>query len=248
MSAAPKQTSKKTKSPADFLKESPSDKTEQISGKEILKAATLKNDTTRKVVGFLLLVMSLIFLISFTSYFFTWQSDQSFAADGAGGYDGSVKVKPANSMGAIGSSLSFFFVHNGFGLAAFALIPYMVFAGMYLLFDYRPFSLLRILLHTILFAIWFSLFLGFCFQIWYPMLGGTFGYFGIIQIQESIGTIGAFLFLAAYAVVYSFVFLNLNPFVKIVLKTPEELDEDELHADVQHQTIVEEKIDRKSVV
>ena len=242
MSAAPKQTSKKTKSPADFLKERPSDKSEQISGKEILKAATLKNDTTRKVVGFLLLVLSIIFLISFTSYFFTWQSDQSFAVDGAGGYDGSVKVKPANAMGSIGSSLSFFFVHNGFGLAAFALIPYLVFAGMYLLFDYRPFSLLRILLHTILFAIWFSLFLGFCFQIWYPMLGGTFGYFGIIQIQDSIGAIGAFLFLAAYAVVYSFVFLNLNPFAKIVLKTPDDLEDEELHSDAQNQSIVEEKI------
>ena len=244
MSAAPKQSSKKSKSSADFLKERPSDKSEQISGKEILKAATLKNDTTRKVVGFLLLVLSIIFAISFTSYFFTWQSDQSFAVDGAGGYDGSLSVKPANAMGSIGSSLAFFFVHNGFGFAAFGLIPYMVFAGLYLLFDYRPYSLLRILLHTILFVIWFSFFLGYCFQIWYPMLGGTFGYFGIVQIQESIGPIGAFLFLAAYAVVYSFVFLNLNPFAKIVLKTPEDTDDvlDELHPEAQNSQIVEEKI------
>ena len=64
MSAAPKQSTKKTKTPADFLKERPSDKSEQISGKEILKAATLKNDTTRKVVGFLLLVLSVVFFIS----------------------------------------------------------------------------------------------------------------------------------------------------------------------------------------
>ncbi len=244
MSAAPKQSSKKSKSPADFLKERPSDKSEQISGKEILKAATLKNDTTRKVVGFLLLILSIIFLISFTSYFFTWQTDQSFAIDG-GGYEGGAKIKPANAMGTIGSSLAFFFVHNGFGFAAFALIPYLVFSGLFLLFDYRPYSLLRILLHTILFAIWFSLFLGYCFQIWYPMLGGTFGYFGIVQIQESIGPIGAFLFLAAYAVVYSFVFLNLNPFSKIVIKTPEEEFEDEFNgiADgAEDQMIVEEKI------
>jgi S-DNA-T family DNA segregation ATPase FtsK/SpoIIIE len=228
MSAAPKQSTKKSKSPADFLKERPSDKSEQISGKEIWRAATLKNETTRKVVGFLMLVLSVVFLISFISFFFTWQTDQSFSADGGGQYDGETKLKAANAMGAIGSSLAFFFMHNGFGLGAFAILPYMVLAGMYLLFDYRPFSLLRILLHTILFVIWFSLFLGYCFQIWFPLLGGTFGYFGIIQIQNSIGPIGSFLFLAAFAVVYSFVFLNLNPFSRIVLKNSDDMEEHEL--------------------
>lgn len=251
MSAAPKQSTKKTKTPADFLKERPSDKSEQISGKEILKAATLKNDTTRKVVGFLLLVLSVVFFISFISFFFTWQTDQSFSADGGGHYDGETKLKAANAMGAIGSSLAFFFMHNGFGLGAFAILPYMVLAGLYLLFDYRPFSLLRILLHTILFVIWFSLFLGYCFQIWFPLLGGTFGYFGIIQIQNSIGPIGAFLFLAAFAVVYSLIFLNLNPFSRIILKNPEELEEDEeLEDSLEHASngIVAEKISPSIVV
>lgn len=251
MSAAPKQSTKKSKSPADFLKERTSDKSEQISGKEILKAATLKNETTRKVVGFLLLVLSVVFLISFISFFFTWQTDQSFSADGGGQYDGETKLKAANAMGAIGSSLAFFFMHNGFGLGAFAILPYMVFAGLYLLFDYRPFSLLRILLHTILFVIWFSLFLGYCFQIWFPLLGGTFGYFGIIQIQNSIGPIGAFLFLAAFAVVYSFIFLNLNPFSRIILKNPEELeDDDELDTalDLSANGIVAEKTSPSIIV
>lgn len=226
MSAAPKQSSKKTKSSADFLKERPSDKTDQISGKEIWNAATLKNDTTRKVIGFLLLVFSIILLVSFISFFFTWQTDQSVAADG-GDFDSSMTVKSTNAMGSIGSGLAFFFMHNGFGLGAFALLPYIILSGLYLLFEYRPFSLLRILTNTILFVIWVSLFLGYCFQIWSPLLGGTFGYFGIVQIQNAIGPIGAFLFLAAFAVVYSFVFLNLNPFSRIVLKNPDDLLHDE---------------------
>lgn len=221
MSAAPKQSSKKLKSSADFLKERPSDKTDQISGKEIWNAATLKNDTTRKVIGFLMLVFSIILLVSFISFFFTWQTDQSVAADG-GDFDSSTTGKSTNAMGSVGSGLAFFFMHNGFGLGAFALLPYIILSGLYLLFDYRPFSLLRILTNTILFVIWVSLFLGYCFQIWSPLLGGTFGYFGIVQIQNAIGPIGAFLFLAAFAVVYSFVFLNMNPFSRIVLKNPDE--------------------------
>ena len=125
MSAAPKQSSKKTKSSADFLKERPSDKTDQISGKEIWNAATLKNDTTRKVIGFLLLVFSIILLVSFISFFFTWQTDQSVAADG-GDFDSSMTGKSTNAMGSVGSGLAFFFMHNGFGLGAFALLPYII--------------------------------------------------------------------------------------------------------------------------
>ncbi len=246
MSAAPKQSSKKTKSSADFLKERPSDKTDQISGKEIWNAATLKNDTTRKVIGFLLLVFSIILLVSFISFFFTWQTDQSVAADG-GDFDSSMTGKSTNAMGSVGSGLAFFFMHNGFGLGAFALLPYIILSGLYLLFDYRPFSLLRILTNTILFVIWVSLFLGYCFQIWYPLLGGTFGYFGIVQIQTAIGPIGAFLFLAAFAVVYSFVFLNMNPFSRIVLKNPDDLLHEEFTDEELENSgnlnIVEEKIE-----
>jgi len=246
MSAAPKQSSKKIKSSADFLKERPSDKTDQISGKEIWNAATLKNDTTRKVIGFLLLVFSIILLVSFISFFFTWQTDQSVASDG-GDFDDSMSGKSSNAMGSIGSGLAFFFMHNGFGLGAFALLPYIILSGLYLLFDYRPFSLLRILTNTILFVIWVSLFLGYCFQIWYPLLGGTFGYFGIVQIQTAIGPIGAFLFLAAFAVVYSFIFLNMNPFARIVLKNPDDLLLEEFQEeDIENAhdlNIVEEKIE-----
>ena len=251
MSAAPKQSSKKTKSSADFLKERPSDKTDQISGKEIWNAATLKNDTTRKVIGFLLLVFSIILLVSFISFLFTWQTDQSVAADG-GDFDSSMTGKSTNAMGSVGSGLAFFFMHNGFGLGAFALLPYIILSGLYLLFDYRPFSLLRILTNTILFVIWVSLFLGYCFQIWYPLLGGTFGYFGIVQIQTAIGPIGAFLFLAAFAVVYSFIFLNMNPFSRIVLKNPDDLVNEEF-ADEELENsgdlnIVEEKVETPSKI
>ena len=251
MSAAPKQSSKKVKSSADFLKERPSDKTDQISGKEIWNAATLKNDTTRKVIGFLLIIFSIILLVSFISFFFTWQTDQSVASDG-GDFDSSIKGKSTNAMGSVGSGLAFFFMHNGFGLGAFALLPYIILSGLYLLFDYRPFSLLRILTHTILFVIWVSLFLGYCFQIWYPLLGGTFGYFGIVQIQNAIGPIGAFLFLAAFAVVYSFVFLNMNPFSRIILKNPDDLlDEEFIEEELENAhdlNIVEEKQETASKI
>ena len=175
---------------SDFLKDKPNDRNEKISGKDIFKAASLKNETTRRILGFLLLTFSVVTFISFTSFFFSWKSDQSFLADSQWEQyieeTGDIK----NAMGYLGARWSYNMIHNGFGLAAFAILPYMVFMGLYLLLNFRPFSLLRILLHTIIFMTWFSLFLGFVFQNMSPLLGGTFGYFGIQQLQSGIGVIG----------------------------------------------------------
>ncbi len=213
-----KSKSKSNSSSTDFLKEKAAEKNDQISSQEILGAASLKNDTTRKVLGFLILVFSVILFISFVSFFFSWKYDQSFLADGDWDLFKENNGHAENAMGYLGAKLGYFFVHNGFGLGAFLLLPYIALSGMYLLFDYRPFSLLRILIHTLLLSVWVSLFLGFVFQWWFPLLGGTFGYFGIQQLQNSMGVIGAVLVLIVFAVVYSFVFHNANPFARLKIK------------------------------
>lgn len=210
---------------SDFLKDKPNDRNEKISGKDIFKAASLKNETTRRILGFLLLTFSVVTFISFTSFFFSWKSDQSFLADSQWEQyieeTGDIK----NAMGYLGARWSYNMIHNGFGLAAFAILPYMIFSGLYLLLNFRPYSLLRILLHTLIFMTWFSLFLGFVFQNWAPLLGGSFGYFGIQQLQTGIGVIGAFVFLAVFAFVYYWIIVNANPFESLQMKAAQ-IEED----------------------
>ncbi|MEY4193213.1 MAG: hypothetical protein RJA00_1444 [Bacteroidota bacterium] len=210
---AKRKSSKDTR--PDFLRDQ-GDRIEKISAKDVWSAITLKHEPTRKVVGFLLVVFAAVLAISFTSFFFSWKLDQSLMSrsdDGLSYFNGAAK----NAMGYYGAQLAFKFVHNGFGLAAYALLPYVALTGLYLLFDYRPFSLLRIAVHTILFTVWFSLFLGFALR-WWPLLGGSFGFFGNQQIETAIGAVGSFFFLAAYAVAYSMFFLNTNPFARIKMK------------------------------
>ena len=210
---AKRKSSKDTR--PDFLRDQ-GDRIEKISAKDVWSAITLKHEPTRKVVGFLLVVFAAVLAISFTSFFFSWKLDQSLMSrsdDGLSYFNGAAK----NAMGYYGAQLAFKFVHNGFGLAAYALLPYVALTGLYLLFDYRPFSLLRIAVHTILFTVWFSLFLGFSLR-WWPLLGGSFGFFGNQQIETAIGAVGSFFFLAAYAVAYSMFFLNANPFARIKMK------------------------------
>jgi S-DNA-T family DNA segregation ATPase FtsK/SpoIIIE len=210
---AKRKSSKDTR--PDFLRDQ-GDRIEKISAKDVWSAITLKHEPTRKVVGFLLVVFAAVLAISFTSFFFSWKLDQSLMSrsdDGLSYFNGAAK----NAMGYYGAQLAFKFVHNGFGLAAYALLPYVALTGLYLLFDYRPFSLLRIAVHTILFTVWFSLFLGFSLR-WWPLLGGSFGFFGNQQVETAIGAVGSFFFLAAYAVAYSMFFLNANPFARIKMK------------------------------
>ena len=170
----------------DFLKDN-GDRMDKISGKDVWSAITLQHEPTRKVVGFLLVVFAAVLAISFTSFFFSWKLDQSLMTgsdDGVDYFNGSAK----NAMGYYGAKLAFKFVHNGFGLAAYALLPYVALSGLYLLFDYRPFSLLRIAVHTVLFTVWFSLFLGFALR-WWPLLSGSFGFFGNQQIETAIDAV-----------------------------------------------------------
>ncbi len=207
---AKRKSSKDTR--PDFLRDN-GDRIEKISANDIWSAITLKHEPTRKVVGFLLVVFSAVLAIAFTSFFFSWKLDQSLMTrsdDGLSYFNGSAK----NAMGYYGAKLAFQFVHNGFGLAAYAILPYVALTGLFLLFDYRPFSLLRIAVHTILFTVWFSLFLGFALR-WWPLLSGSFGFFGNQQIEAAIGGVGSFFFLAAYAVAYSMFFFNANPFARI---------------------------------
>jgi S-DNA-T family DNA segregation ATPase FtsK/SpoIIIE len=194
-----------------------------IDRKQVADIASLKNEQARKVFGFLLLVLTAVLFISFVSFFFSWKSDQDFLAGGDWKLFKANHGKVENAMGLVGARLGYFFIHNGFGMAAFALLPYIAFSGLFLLFGYRPFSLLRIAIHTILFTAWFSLTLGFIFHPWFPLMGGTFGYFGIAKLNQMIGWPGSLIFLISYAVVYVMLFLNLNPFdrIKLPSKSPE---------------------------
>lgn len=211
---AKKQDKQKTE---DFDRSDKGTNAAPIDRKQVADIATLKNEQARKVFGFLLLVLTAVLLISFVSFFFSWKSDQDFLAGGDWKLFKANHGKVENAMGLLGARLGYYFIHNGFGLAAFALLPYIALSGLFLLFSYRPFSLLRIAIHTILFTAWFSLTLGFIFHPWFPLLGGTFGYFGIDKLNHIIGWPGSLIFLISYAVVYVMLFLNLNPFDRIKL-------------------------------
>lgn len=202
----------------DFIRDPKAAEPQKITAEQVKNIALLKNEQARRITGFLLAVLAVVMCISFISFFFSWKSDQDLIAGSESGQD-----HASNALGLLGAKLGFWFVHSGFGLAAFALLPLIFLTGMYLLAGWRPFSLLRLAIHTLLFTAWFSLLLGYSLQKWYPAIGGGFGYFGVQQLQDAIGGIGVFIFLAVYATLYTMLFLNLNPFARLPIPKPKDL-------------------------
>ena len=185
--------------------------------KETTDILLLKNEKARKATGFFLLVLSAAMLISFVSFFFSWSNDQGYLADKSYSQYQHLNGDVENALGLLGAWLGWVFVQNGFGIAAFLVLPLITLLGLWLLFDYKPFVIIRVAIHTLLLMAWISLSTALIFKTMMPLLGGAFGYFGVETLISMIGTAGTVLFLIAYAVLYSFLFLNLNPFQPINL-------------------------------
>lgn len=235
---------------SDFDKDQPADHAAKVSMKEVKEYASFKNERTQKIIGLFILIFTLILFISFVSFFFSWKTDQDFLASHDYERFKEHNGEVSNAMGLMGAKLGYIFIHKGFGIAAFLLLPVIALFGVRLLFNYQRFSLLRLSIHSVLIIIWFSLFFGWLlgrvFEV-APMMGGSFGFFGAQKLANMLGSFGAFLFLLFYAVVYSIVFFNLNPFDKI--KLPKKKDniqpwvEESANSEVETKTEEKEEID-----
>jgi len=70
-------------------------------------------------LGILLIAFSILLTLSFTSYLFTWKSDQSILDIPLNKLFSNESLKVDNWVGKIGALLSNLFIRNWFGLASF---------------------------------------------------------------------------------------------------------------------------------
>ena len=104
----------------------------------------VKDDRTYKITGVLLLLIGFFLFISFVSYLFTWQDDQSEIQRIVGIKIFSVSdVKVSNLFGVLGAYVSHNLIYNGFGVASFLLCSVFFVGGSNLLFGKKIFSFAR---------------------------------------------------------------------------------------------------------
>ena len=159
----------------------------------------------RMLFGFLLVLLSIAFLVSFISFFVSGQADQS-AVDSL--TDRSIAVE--NWLGKFGAYIANLFIYRGFGVASFLFVKLCFLSGVFLLLD-LPIRKLKNTWFWDLFAIIvLSITFGF-FAITIPELGGTIGYELNQFIQDYIGKTGTLLGIIFAIVIYLIFKIKISP-------------------------------------
>jgi len=179
------------------------------------------------LLGFVLLFISIILIISFVSYFFNWKADQSNISEIL---DRSVKAE--NYLGKVGASLSHFFIYKMFGIASFIIPIILSITSYYLLLEKKLFQLIGNWSWAIVYMLWISIFTGFIQNI-SNVPSGRVGYEINMFLIDYIGNIGIALLLIFSGLSFIVIKLNITPkksidFINNFFKTKQLVQDDEL--------------------
>ncbi|WP_113653685.1 FtsK/SpoIIIE family DNA translocase [Pedobacter namyangjuensis] len=158
-----------------------------------------------KIVGLLFVVISIYFLLAFTSYIFTWQEDQSYVIDANGGWGNLFKSVEElrergvddpvveNWLGKVGALLAHQFIYEWFGVASFLFAFVFFVIGYRLLFKVKIFAIEKVLGYSLFFILFISLLMGFGHSFFAEtphFLEGEFGYWSNKLLTVQIGQAG----------------------------------------------------------
>lgn len=223
---------------------------------ENLPTFNLGDGRVIKIAGLLCLVFSVFFLIAFTSYLFTWQSDQSYVLKANGGWGNLFKTEQElldngvtnpvveNWLGKLGALLANQFMYEWFGIASFIFVMIFFVIGYRMLFKVRLFPMGKMLAYSLFSLVFFSIAIGFLHGFvsdYAHYLEGEFGYWSTRLLNAQIGQAGTgcllvFAALTVLIIAYNIDFKLPERPKRILVKpdsvdkvTPESVDlEDEL--------------------
>ena len=168
------------------------------------EAKAVKSQQRRLIFGGFLVLLALFLIFAFTSFFFSWQADQSLWADLTN------REEIADNLGSkIGAYLSYLLMYKGFGIATYIAVWLIFISGLKYLFNIKIALLNRWYWGTLLMVL-LATFLGFL-QGKSTILSGVSGYEVNHFLQDYFGKIGTFLILFFIALVYAITKWQLTP-------------------------------------
>ena len=178
---------------------------ESLFSKEKIVTA-MKGESIHFALGLLMVIFGVYLLLAFTSFFFTGGADQSLLEHPEPGELARTNNQIQNVAGPRGAQLAQFLINGCFGISAYAIVVFLIVAGMSLMKAYQ-FNLLKWFIGCSIVMIWLSLALAFGVQPFltdsfiYP--GGLHGYNACQWISSQIGMPGMFLLLLVTAVLFA---------------------------------------------
>ncbi len=165
----------------------------------------------RLFIGSSLIILSLFIIISFVSYFFTGEIDQSNLNNFS-----DKTISNSNSLGKIGATLSDFFIYRGFGLSSI-IFPFLIFiSALHILLDFKKRKLSNNWLWGFYLVFLFSIFFG---LIDYGNIySGIIGYELVSFLTIYINQIGVTFLLIFMTLIYITFRLKVgtNDIIKVV--------------------------------
>lgn len=163
-----------------------------------------KSKQRKLIFGIVLIGISLFLIITFVSYFFTWQTDQSIWSE-----VGNRQEKANNLTSKIGAYLGYIFIYKGFGLATLIPISLLFLSGLKITFNLKI-PMLNRWFWGALWTIFIATFLGF-FSGKASILGGVSGFEINHFLQDYLGRFGTILLLLLFLTLYIVFKANLTP-------------------------------------
>jgi len=217
----------KSNSFKDDNKPNTSSKTEKATRQKVEKLPSfdLKDGRSIKVAGAFFLLISIYFLVAFTSYLLTWQEDQSYVSKANGGWHNLFKTQQeliengvknpvvVNTAGKLGALLSNQFIYEWFGVASFIFVVVFFIIGYRFLFKVRLFPISKTLAYAVFGIIFFSVAIGFVHALVneYPhYLEGEFGYWSNRLLDAQIGQAGTAGIVIFAAITFLIVVYNID--------------------------------------
>ena len=167
------------------------------------------DERVSKLLGLLMIFLSVYLLIAYVSYLFTWQEDQDIVLRFSWDLLFMGEQKMDNWLGRLGAIMSNGLIYYGFGLASIGLIYLLFIYGRAMIVG-APLSDLRMnLRHTAILMVFFSILLRFLAQNSGFPFGGEFGKLVCDWIIKFVGNIGMLLLLLLLFV--AIITWNFNP-------------------------------------
>ena len=169
--------------------------------KKINESNYNKKRSREILFGSFLIITSFLLFVSFSSYFFTWEYDQSNINKIL-----DRTINSENLLKKIGAEISHIFVYEGFGASSLIFSLLLFVTGLSLFFEFKNLSLLNTWSWGLYYTILLSLILSQIKTV-FPFLGGTVGYETSDFIIDYTGVIGFWsiiLFLTLFSMVIHF--------------------------------------------
>jgi len=154
------------------------------------------NSSQKLFIGSTLIVISFVLFISFTSYFFSGNSDQSTLIQFT-----NKDINPENWMSKVGAFLADLFLHKGFGISSYIICFLTFISGLFVLLDSNKAKLIKHWFWGILIMVWISLLFG-LINLETGKFSGIVGFESNLFLKSYIGNIGTSFLLLLSAIFY----------------------------------------------